>query len=227
MSFSRAISVTAVRSLRSWWSTSWMFRQTGVEISSTDCISSGRTIDSSSLPSTAARTVSMCWTRSNVVESRSMYSSSTPSVYGSPLPNECSSTLPWVASPLLVMLGGTTLSMPGCYGSALGNDCVRLDFDQPARVEQRGHDQHRRRRLGLAEDLAVGAADLRPVLGTCQVDPRADDVLRACADLGERGHDDLQAAARLAVRVCGRFAAVGHDRRGAGDGDVVPHAHGA
>ena len=64
--------------------------QTGVEISSTDCISSGRMTDSSSLPSTAASTVSMCCTRSNVVASSSMYSSSTPSVYGSPAPKRCS-----------------------------------------------------------------------------------------------------------------------------------------
>jgi hypothetical protein len=48
----------------------------------------------------------MCWTRSNVLESRSMYSSSTPSVYGSPLPNAWSRTLPPAAKLSAVMLEG-------------------------------------------------------------------------------------------------------------------------
>jgi hypothetical protein len=81
-------------------------RHTGVAISSTDCISSAFICASSSCPTTEARTVSMCWTRSKVCGSRSMYSSSTPSVYGSPLPNAWSSTLPPSAKLPAVMLGG-------------------------------------------------------------------------------------------------------------------------
>src|SRR3954466_10119783 len=72
--------------LRSWSATSPVVWHTGVAISSTDCISSALITGSSSCPATAASTVSMCCTRSNVSASRSMYSSSTPSVYGSLLP---------------------------------------------------------------------------------------------------------------------------------------------
>src|ERR671922_234175 len=81
-------------------------RETGVAISSTDCISSALICVSSSCPEIAASTVSMCWTRSNVSPSRSMYSSSTPSVYGSPLPKRWSRTLPPAAKPLAVIEAG-------------------------------------------------------------------------------------------------------------------------
>ena len=59
-----------------------------VVISSTDCISSGL-IRASNSPSSVTRASieSMCCTRSHVSGSSSMYSSSTPRVYGSPLPN--------------------------------------------------------------------------------------------------------------------------------------------
>ena len=60
---------------------------TGVEISITDCMSSAETRATNSSSWTRESTVSMCWTRSNVSGSRSMYSSSTPSVNGSLWPN--------------------------------------------------------------------------------------------------------------------------------------------
>ena len=53
---------------------------------------------------------------------------------------------------------------------------------------------------------------------------RADDVLRCGACLGERGRDDLEAAARLAVSVGGRLS-VGHHRARARDEDVAAVAH--
>src|SRR4029078_13626535 len=68
--------------------------QTGVATSSTDCISSALMRGSSSWPLTSERTLWMCCTRSNVSASRSMSSSSTPSVYGSLAPYLWSSTLP-------------------------------------------------------------------------------------------------------------------------------------
>ncbi len=80
--------------------------QTGVEISITDCMSSGETRATNSSSWMRESTVSMCWTRSNVSGSRSMYSSSTPSVNGSPTPNLCSSTLPPSAKLSPVIDGG-------------------------------------------------------------------------------------------------------------------------
>ena len=106
MPCSRAIPVTYERSFRSSVSTSAGVWQTGVAISSTDCISSGWKLGSSSCPAMAPSTASTCWTRSSVSPSRSMYSSSTPSVYGSPVPKLWSSTLPPGPKPLPVIDGG-------------------------------------------------------------------------------------------------------------------------
>ena len=106
MPFSRPTSLTYARSFSSSRWTSPAVRQTGVAISSTDCISSALIRGSSSWPEIACSTVSMCWTRSNVSPSRSMYSSSTPSVYGSDCPKVWSSTLPpWTAPLPVIELG--------------------------------------------------------------------------------------------------------------------------
>ena len=50
--------------------------------------------------------------------------------------------------------------------------------------------------------------------------------LRTRAELSERGDDDLEAAARLLVCIGRRRLAVGHDRSGSRDVDVVADAHG-
>jgi CubicO group peptidase (beta-lactamase class C family) len=68
----------------------------------------------------------------------------------------------------------------------------------------------------------VRTADRLPVLRVGDVDARADDVLRASAELSQRGDDDFEAALRLLVRVGG----VAADRRRACDVDVLPGAHG-
>ena len=87
--------------------TSAAVRHTGVVISSTDCISSGATCASNSPSSvTRASIESMCCTRSHVSGSRSMYSSSTPSVYGSPEPKRWSSTLAWSVPSVPVIEAG-------------------------------------------------------------------------------------------------------------------------
>ena len=60
-----------------------------------------------------------------------------------------------------------------------------LDFDKPARVEQR-RDDAGRRGPGDRERVAVRAADLVDVRGARDVDPGAHDVVEARAGLGER-----------------------------------------
>ena len=130
--------------------------QTGVATSSTDCISSELMRGSSSWPATAASTVSMCWTRSNVSPSRSMYSSSTPSVYGSLVPEGVVEHAP--AGRELRALArdrrrdqrighAKTISrrFAGRKRASLGKERVGLDLDLPARVEQPRDDEHRRR----------------------------------------------------------------------------------
>src|SRR5262249_17609260 len=150
--------------------------QTGVATSSTDCISSELMRGSSSCPATAASTVSMCWTRSNVSPSSSMYSSSTPSVYGSLAPNAWSRTLPpgGNCEPLPVIEGGMRESlMRGRYPRALqeesfgsfGEKRVGLDLDLPGWIEQRADDQHRRCGRVLPKQLAVRPPDRLPVVG--------------------------------------------------------------
>src|SRR4051794_20679340 len=101
-----------------------------------------------------------------------------------------------------------------------------LELDLPARVEQAGDDEERARRAHGAEDLAVGAADFLPVVRLGEVGPRADDVLGPRPDVGQGGDDDLEAPLRLLVRVDGRLALAGHDRRRARDVDVRPDPHG-
>src|SRR3954471_23379363 len=141
-------------------------RQTGVVPSSTDCISSACSRPSCSPCSTAASTESMCCTRSHVSGSSSMYSSSTPSVYGSPDPNLWSRTLapaPGAATlPLPVIDGGKICSIVAKYRRAERSSTdvrLSLDLDEPARVEQTGHDPGRRGAC-LAERVAVRAGDL-------------------------------------------------------------------
>ena len=80
---------TLSRSVRS----SSTLRQTTEATSSVLCISSGCARPSSGPPSSRSATSSKRETSSNVVASRSMYSSSTPTVRGSPLPNVCSAAL--------------------------------------------------------------------------------------------------------------------------------------
>ena len=117
-----------------------------------------------------------------------MYSSSTPSVYGSLVPNAWSSTLPpgGKLEPLPVIDGGISESlMPGRYpqvcaeesGGSLGEECVGLDLDAPGGIEQAGDHEHRRRGRVLAEELTVRASDRLPVGRIDEVDARADDVL--------------------------------------------------
>src|SRR4051794_27881639 len=78
------------------------------------------------------------------------------------------------------------------------DDRVRLDLDEPARVEQRGHDCGRGRGGG-AENLEVRSPHADDVTGIRDEDARPDHVLRRGVELGERGGDDLQAAAGLSV----------------------------
>src|ERR1700751_3409386 len=161
---------------RSCWRTPAGVGQTGVAPPSTDCISWELMRGSSSWPATAASTVSMCWTRSKVSPSRSMYSSSTPSVYGSLAPNAWSSTLPpgGKLEPLPVIDGGMSESfMRGPYPAGLqeesagwarqrasfGKERFRLDLDLPRGVEHAGDDEHRRRGKDRIEQLAVRTSD--------------------------------------------------------------------
>src|SRR5450759_4900527 len=76
-------------------------------------------------------------------------------------------------------------------------DCLRLDLDPPARIEQAGDDDHRARRANLAEDLPVDAPDRLPVGPVDEICARSDDVGRTSAELGQGGEDDREAAARL------------------------------
>ena len=113
---------------------------------------------------------------------------------------------------------GARCSLPGYRrgvdllhrGSITGshlNVRLRLDLDEPSRVEQL-RDDRGRRRAGAAERIAVGARDLGDQLGRGDVDPRADDVVEGGAGLAQRGRDDVDAAARLLVRAVGRIGVV-------------------
>src|SRR4051812_28258306 len=137
---------------------------------------------------------SMCWTRSHVSGSSSMYSSSTPSVYGSDAPKRWSRTLAsWL--PLLtpnLPSGEVSHGDPakaGASGRGSPDHRLGLDLDAPARVEELRADPAQRR-PGGGDRLAVCAADRADVLGARDVDPRPQDVVEARGGLAERARDD-------------------------------------
>ena len=103
----------------------------------------------------------MCWTRSKVSPSSSMYSSSTPSVYGSAFRTCGRARCRCGASPLPVIEVG---------GSASRHVRFRLDLDTPARVEQGLDDDCGRGRADSQGHLAVRATDLLEVVRLNQVD---------------------------------------------------------
>src|SRR3954454_5286128 len=193
----RAISATYPRSCASAWYASPAVRHTGVVTSRTDCMSSAWRWSTCSPSATAARTESMCWTRSHVSGSRSMYSSSTPSVYGSPFPNRCSSTLAWspgvLCAPLPVIDGGKICFTGGSIPASRQPDhCFGFDLDEPARIEQAGDDA-RGRGPGVRDRLSVRAPDVVDEGGVGDEDPGAHDVVERGARFGESALDDPEA----------------------------------
>ena len=74
---------------------------------------------------------------------------------------------------------------------------LRFHLDGPARVEQGVDDDHRGRRPDVPEDLAVRRHRSFGVGGRRQKGAGADDVGGAGARFGQRGEDDLPAAASL------------------------------
>src|SRR6478672_2702434 len=170
-----------------------------------------------------------------------MYSSSTPSVYGSLAPKAWSSTLPPGGNlePLPVIDGGMSESfMRGPYPHGLQEESadrawqrasfgkerrVRLDLDLPRGVEHPRDDEHRRRREDRTEQLAVRTSDRLPIGRIDEVDASPDDVLGPRAELTQCVHDDLEATLRLFVRI----VRIETDGSRSGDIDVSPVAHGA
>ena len=70
----------------------------------------------------------------------------------------------------------------------------------------------------------MGAADGFGIGGVGEVRAGADDVGRRAAEFGDGGENDLETAPGLRFGVAGRAGAVGFDRRGAGDEDMVADA---
>ena len=109
----------------------------------------------------------------------------------------------------------------------LWEQCFSFDLDEPAWIEETCGDEHGAGGPDVGEHLAVRAPDFFPVVDVQEKRPRAHDVLGCGPGLGKGRHDDLEAAARLAVGVARWIGSLGHDRAGAGDEDVAAVAHGA
>ena len=101
-----------------------------------------------------------------------------------------------------------------------------LALHLPPVVDEAGHEHHRARRPDLAEDLAVHRRDGVDDVVVGDEVARTNDVLRTAAELGERAERDLPAATGLRGRV-ETDVAVGVDRGGARDGDVLADADSA
>ena len=127
---------------------------------------------------------------------------------------------------MLGILGGPRLAsqMFAANGRDFsGKDGFGLDLDAPFGIQQFFDDDHSGGGTDVGEDLSVGAADLLPVLGVCDVDAGANDLLEPSAGGLKRGLDELEAGAGL-VGGRGVFCA---DGASAGDVDDVANADGA
>src|SRR5436190_1460523 len=97
--------------------------------------------------------------------------------------------------------------MPDRSASLLRDDnCLGLDLDLPARVEEL-RDDSRAGRTRVCERLVVRATDGVEVLGLRDVDARAHDLVERGARLAERERDAPDAGARLLGGVVGRIDA--------------------
>src|SRR5947209_5216964 len=99
--------------------------------------------------------------------------------------------------------------------------CVGFDLDQPLRIDQRTCADHRCRRLHVGKELRVRCADCLPIVDVGEKHARANDVAPVRLELFECRFDDLEAAARLRLRIAWIRRLALEYRRGAGDMDVV------
>src|SRR5690606_21043121 len=103
----------------------------------------------------------------------------------------------------------------------LRDDRVHLDLDQPVGADETGN---RKRGVGgtnFAEDLAVNAAYRLEIVDVDKINPRADDVLQACAGFLERRFDRLEDGAGLRLRIAHRHGFAARSSRGAADEDKI------
>src|SRR5947209_9367935 len=105
--------------------------------------------------------------------------------------------------------------------SLWGEVCVGFDLDQPLWVNQPTGADHGRRRLHLGKELSMSGTDCLPIVDVGEKHARADDVAPVCLELFECRFDDLEAAARLRLRIAWIRRLALEYRRGAGDMDVV------
>ena len=152
----------------------------------------------------------MCCTRSHVSGSRSMYSSSTPSVYGSLFPN---------AVVEHADLPGTGAER-ALAGDRRGKDLLHvwsITASASISTSHRGSSScvtmPGGRGTGGREGRAVRAADLVDRRRVGDVDPCPHDVVERRTRFGERALDDRQADLRLLVRAGRRVGVARHDRR--------------
>src|SRR5262249_32405356 len=114
-------------------------------------------------------------------------------------------------------------------GSLLfAHDGFRLDLDEHRGVDEAAHLDHRGRRTGLPQDLAVRATDLLPVTRDVDdVHARADDVRHPRTGPGEGRIDVLERLDGLGVGVAGTYdPALPVRGRGSRDVDDPPRPHG-
>ena len=96
---------------------------------------------------------------------------------------------------------------------------LSLDEDPPPGVEETPHNNHRSRRKGIAQTLAVGTTDPLPVGGIDNIDSRPHHVFTGPAEGFDSLEDDLETAGGLHIGVALHGLTLLVDRRRARDGN--------
>jgi len=102
-----------------------------------------------------------------------------------------------------------------------------LDLDPPAGIEVLFHDDQRRRRIYVAKEFAVSAADRVPVRGIGDIHPRSHYVFTRPTERLDRFENNLEAPFCLHVGITLDRFAVTVDGRRSGDRDARSPAYGA
>jgi hypothetical protein len=103
---------------------------------------------------------------------------------------------------------------------------IRLDFDEPIRVDK-AHDLHNRvRRTNIAEKFAMHCRDVFSILYAGQRNSGADHVTELATEPFNRGLDNFQTSPRLSCRIASRDRfSIRTERSRACDRDDAPAAH--
>jgi hypothetical protein len=104
------------------------------------------------------------------------------------------------------------------------NDAIRLDFNEPARIDEAGNFDEGAGRLELGEQFLVRFRRIAPGLDIREHDPGPDDIAHTQTGCAQSAGNDLQASLGLPIYIAGRgHRSIQSDRSGAGNGQQIAY----